>query len=535
MPTDAPHGHGLHAVRLASPTDLDGFRRACRSLVAQGVAPQRVTWEISATSEHEAAAEPDLFGSALSQADEHHAIDAGAACDEITPGEAQALRVPAAFAALCDSAILHRDSARFALLYRLLWRFQHESGLRHDPLDADRIAVSRLARAVHRDLHKMKAFVRFTRIEPEAESAADSDTGGPPALPLHVAWFEPEHHIVEAIAPFFMRRFTQMRWAILTPERSVEWSAAKLHFGPPARREQAPPADAGEQLWLTYYQHIFNPARLKLKMMQKEMPRRYWKNLPEAQLISSLAAQAPQQRLGMIEQPASALQRRVPAAPLHRAAVQRQQSAIEPGDGLEAQPHSTAALLDSLQRCRQCPIGQHATQAVGGEGPARARLMLVGEQPGDQEDLRGRPFVGPAGQLLDRALAELRWDRNHLYLTNAVKHFKYEPRGRRRMHKTPSQAEAAACLHWLESEIRLVQPEAAIALGATAAASLLGRHVAVMSERGQWFTRPDGLRVLVTLHPAALLRTEAQHQPAAYLAWLEDLQRADPLARPDAS
>ena len=103
------------------------------------------------------------------------------------------------------------------------------------------------------------------------------------------------------------------------------------------------------------------------------------------------------------------------------------------------------------------------------------------------------------------------------------------------MHKTPSQAEAAACLHWLESEIRLVQPEAAIALGATAAASLLGRHVAVMSERGQWFTRPDGLRVLVTLHPAALLRTEAQHQPAAYLAWLEDLQRADPLARPDAS
>ena len=158
-----------------------------------------------------------------------------------------------------------------------------------------------------------------------------------------------------------------------------------------------------------------------------------------------------------------------------------------------------------------------------------ARVMVVGEQPGDQEDLRGRPLVGPSGQMFDAALAELGWPRADLYITNAVKHFKYEPRGKRRLHKTPSQQEAAACAHWLESEIKLVQPEAAIALGATAASSLLGRRVAVMSERGQWFTRADGLRVLVTLHPAALLRTPPEYQQDAYAAWVKDLREANAL------
>ena len=514
---DAPAAPALHAVTLQGPVDLSGFRSAARALLARQVPPEQVSWHSSD------APVQDLF------APPAQALGAAGAPPASPAAPAAAVSVPPDFLPLCQSVILHRDANRFGLLYRLLWRLLHEPALRHDPLDADQVLARQMAQAVRRDLHKMKAFVRFRTVQDETFKSH------PEGGPLHVAWFEPEHHIVEAVAPFFARRFTQMRWAILTPERSVEWNSAQLHFGPPARREQAPPADAGEQLWLTYYQHIFNPARLKLKMMQKEMPRRYWKNLPEAQFISSLAAQAPQQRLAMIEQPPSAPQRRLPAAPLHRAAARCQQSAMAPGDGPAAQPHSAAVLLDSLQSCRQCPIGQHATQAVGGEGPARARLMLVGEQPGDQEDLRGRPFVGPAGQLLDRALADLRWDRSRLYLTNAVKHFKYEPRGRRRMHKTPSQAEAAACLHWLESEIRLVQPEAAVALGATAAASLLGRHVAVMSERGQWFTRPDGLLVLVTLHPAALLRTEAQHQPAAYPAWLEDLQRADAFARPAAS
>ena len=417
--------------------------------------------------------------------------------------------------------VLHSDAQRFGLLYRLLWRMSREPGLRHDPLDADRIQAGHLAQAVRRDMHKMKAFVRFRSIEDEAFRAR------PLEGPLHVAWFEPEHHIVEAVTPFFARRFTQMRWAILTPERSVRWDGARAHFGPGSKKDDAPPADAGEQLWLTYYQHIFNPARLKLKMMQKEMPRKYWHNLPEAQFISSLTASAHQRQLTMVNSAPQPPRRRIPVFQASAAAVGR--AAANDQSALDGQPIAFAsikAMNAALQTCNNCPIGQHATQAVPGEGPATAALMVVGEQPGDFEDLHGRPFVGPAGQLFDRALADLKQPRSELFITNAVKHFKYEPRGKQRIHKTPAQSEAAACRPWLESELALVKPHAVLALGATAAASLLGRHVAVMSERGQWFVRPDGLRVLVTLHPSALLRMPPNLQASAYAAWLQDLQKA---------
>lgn len=178
--------------------------------------------------------------------------------------------------------------------------------------------------------------------------------------------------------------------------------------------------------------------------------------------------------------------------------------------------------------CRECPLGALATQTVWGEGPIGAPVMLVGEQPGDVEDLRGRPFVGPAGHLLDRALQELGWDRSLAYVTNAVKHFKWvpAPRGRRRMHKTPAQREADACEHWLEAEIALVQPQAIVALGAVAAHQLLKRPVPVMRERGHWLERPDGRGVLVTLHPSALLRLDPAERDGAYEAWLDDLRLA---------
>jgi uracil-DNA glycosylase family protein len=181
--------------------------------------------------------------------------------------------------------------------------------------------------------------------------------------------------------------------------------------------------------------------------------------------------------------------------------------------------------------CRECPLGFQATQTVWGEGPPHAPLMLVGEQPGDQEDLQGRPFVGPAGRLLDRALAELGWPRDALYVTNAVKHFKFEMRGKRRMHKTPAQREIAACLHWLESEIEAVDPQAIVALGATAARALFGRPVPVMSQRGQWLKREDGRRVLITLHPSALLRLVDDERETAYSQWLADLRHASALLR----
>jgi uracil-DNA glycosylase family protein len=184
-------------------------------------------------------------------------------------------------------------------------------------------------------------------------------------------------------------------------------------------------------------------------------------------------------------------------------------------------------LHQATDRCRECPIGEHATQSVFGEGPVGATVMMVGEQPGDQEDLQGRPFVGPAGRLLDKAVEELGWSRDRLYVTNAVKHFKFELRGKRRMHKTPAQREVAACLHWLESEIAQVRPRAFIALGATASRALLGRPVAVMRERGQWHTDARGLPVLVTLHPSALLRGDPEQRESAYEQWLKDLAVAN--------
>ena len=199
---------------------------------------------------------------------------------------------------------------------------------------------------------------------------------------------------------------------------------------------------------------------------------------------------------------------------------------------LAALPVPLVALREAALHCRECPLGARATQTVWGEGPVPAPLMLVGEQPGDREDLAGRPFVGPAGQLLDRALAALGWPRDRLYVTNAVKHFKYELRGKRRMHKTPGQQEILACHHWLESEIAAVRPSGIVALGATAARSVLGRPARVLAERGAWLARDDGLRVLVTLHPSALLRGDPAQREAAWNAWISDLSAAASLFAP---
>ena len=487
---------GVRSVTLAGAADFEGFRRACRTLWAGQIEPDRVSWH---TAED---AEGDLFEASAPDV-EPPAVAASAA---------PPVNVPAGYMPLAASVALHADAGRFGLLYRLLWRLQIEPGLRHDPLDADWVQAQQMAQAVRRDMHKMKAFVRFRTVAEEAG-----------AEPLHVAWFEPEHHIVEATAPFFARRFTNMRWAILTPERSVRWEGHELVFGPGGRRDEAPPADAGEALWLTYYQSIFNPARLKLKMMKKEMPVRYWHNLPEAQLIDSLTARAHERSTTMIEQGPTDPARRQPTKP-HPAPGH---AATAGGDA----PGTLPALREALERCRECPIGEHATQAVPGEGLKHAPLMFVGEQPGDQEDLQGRPFVGPAGQLFSRALEALAIPRDKVYITNAVKHFKFELRGKRRIHKTPAQQEAAACLHWLESEIELVAPQVLVALGATAARQLMGRAVAVTKERGQWLVRADGRRVLITLHPSALLRMEPEDKAAAYDAWLADLRHAADLFR----
>jgi len=204
---------------------------------------------------------------------------------------------------------------------------------------------------------------------------------------------------------------------------------------------------------------------------------------------------------------------------------------VHPDDPAATLSQDAIGSLDDLKsatmRCRECPIGEFATQSVIGEGSARARLMLVGEQPGDQEDLQGHPFVGPAGRMLAKALQEVGIPRTQVFVSNAIKHFKYELRGKRRIHKSPSQREVAACLHWLEDEIALVRPRALVALGATAARSLLGRAVPVLASRGQWLPRPDGRQVLITVHPSSLLRAASpEDRAAAFAAFTADLAHA---------
>jgi uracil-DNA glycosylase family protein len=184
-------------------------------------------------------------------------------------------------------------------------------------------------------------------------------------------------------------------------------------------------------------------------------------------------------------------------------------------------------LRDAIDGCRGCPLYEHATQGVLGEGPQGATLVLVGEQPGDQEDQQGRPFVGPAGKLLDRALAEAGVDRSRVYVTNAVKHFKFEQRGKRRIHKKPSTGETYACRPWLDAELDAIKPRVVVCLGATALLSVVGPRARVLESRGQWLRGTHGEPVIVTRHPSALLRMlDHDERERAFQELVEDLRKA---------
>ena len=475
----------MYDVALSSETDFDAWRATARRLRLAEVPPEAVIWRVGESAR-------PLFGETLPE-----------------PAPDAAFTAPRAFMDLARAVLLHRSPGRLDLLYRLLWRLKAEPRLIEIVTDPDVDAALMMRKAVQHAIHKMHAFVRFRRVEEQVEET-------------YIAWFEPPHRVALAASDRFVQRMANLRFSILTPDICVHWDRAALTTTAGVEKSAAPTEDALEEHWRTYFAAIFNPARLNAGLMAQHMPRAYWRNLPEAQVIPELVSNAQGRTEAMVQAE--------PTLPSHRAKriAGRTAAPAKP----DAEPQSLSAIAAGLNQCRRCDLWRDATQAVPGEGPARAALMLVGEQPGDQEDLAGHPFVGPAGEILNRALAEAGAPREAFYVTNAVKHFKHEQRGKRRMHKTPNTSEVKACRWWLDNERRQVAPKVVVALGGTAAAAVLGRPVSVTKERGEAGIVADGAKAFITVHPSYLLRLPDEAAKAtAYRDFVADLKAAYALAR----
>lgn len=493
-------------VRAGRPLLVDGFtawRAVARELLRAGVPPEAVTW---------GAPGADLFsGAPACQAAAHDEGDllslAKPQAAEQEPSNATAPRphVPRSLMEMLQTAACYRDHDRWAFLYRVIWRWQQGEHDVQSPADPDGQRLHAMVKAVRREVHDMHAYIRFRERPIEA------------GAPHFVAWFEPAHDVLPQVAEHFVARMGKVSWMIATPDASVLWDGATLHHTGPLMSSAADLDDAGEALWLTYYRSIFNPARLNTQVMQSHIPSRFWKNLPEGALVPSLVSQAGlgARRIGQVE------------------AVGRRSGRTIPIEAEQAQPERQQP--SKLDECRRCDLWEHATQAVGGEGPKHAQIMLVGEQPGDQEDLAGQPFVGPAGKLLDRVFEQAGVERNGVYITNAVKHFKWEPRGKRRLHKTPAQKEIEACHYWLEKEIATRKPKVIVAMGATALKSVLQAGSATLKDKLGRPIRHGDSWVVTIYHPSYVLRVpdEASKQEA-FAVMVTGLKLAQELLdRPD--
>lgn len=445
--------------------DFAEWRSKVRALLEHGTNPRDVHFVDDCASQR------SLFGASWATAPESR--------------PRRPMSIPRRYLEVACRVIHHRSPQRFALLYRIAWRItQGDRGLLSRASDADVTRLRALDAEVRRDMHKMKAFVRFRRV---GKAAGDEDPrdGIDANVAEYIAWYRSDHRVVPLVADFFADRFRGMHWTILTPDASARWDGRVLSYGPGAERDEAlrrtPDGDELEELWRSYYRSIFNPARLKLRAMQAEMPRKFWSTLPEAQIIDGLIREAPRRVQKMIESQSVTAKAYVPSSA-----------------GFEQLRNAVAA-------CEACSLCTRGGGAVFGEGPDDADLMLVGEQPGDVEDQEGRPFVGPAGVELDRALAEAGIDRNRIYVTNAVKAFKYELKSERRLHKRANASEVEKCKPWLGAEIEALRPRVVVALGATAGLALAGRTVSVSRDGGP-LSLAGRARGWLTYHPAALLR-----------------------------
>jgi DNA polymerase len=369
---------------------------------------------------------------------------------------------PRALIALAALAFQAREPDRFGLLYRVVCRANAGEKLFEIPQDPDLQRTRTLAFAVRAEAHRMRTNMRFLPVEEDR----------------YLGWYAPAHYVLEANAQLIARRFPHLTWSILTPDGSAHWQAEILQFGP----GHAPIADDAALVawWQAHRGTVLRATTVETSILESE-------ELDEAPRPPD----------------------RPPIGPVvlpQRPDPQLLEAMREAGD------------------CRRCPLFEPATQTVFGEGPADAPALFVGEQPGDQEDVIGRPFVGPAGQIMDRAMEEAGLDRRTVYITNAVKHFKFTPRGKRRIHQTPEAPEIAVCRFWLDVERVQLRPKLLVLMGGTAARAVMGRQVTISRERGRPIRLEDGQTAFVTVHPSFLLRVpDAEAKAREYRAFVRDL------------
>ena len=460
--------------------DFRHWRNVARAAFQSRISPQDIDFK-------ENDGQRSLFG-----ASEEFAIGSGgnesSGGGQETAPAARTFDVNKTFVSLAEKVSYHRDPARWNLLYRILWRIAgDEPHLLQMCTDDDIVRLLKFEKEVRRDAHKMKAFVRFRKVIRDDEE-------------FYVAWHRPDHRIVRLVAPFFSRRFKGMNWTIMTPDESVIWDQSQLIYDKGLPRSAAPDSDELEQLWKTYYANIFNPARVKVKMMKSEMPVRHWSTLPEAEIIADLLADAPRRVEEMIQS--------------HEGFVDTAQAFMPQSP----EPPSLSTLRDAAAACRACDLYSDAIQVVFGSGPENARIVIVGEQPGDQEDLVGQPLVGPAGQILNKALAVAGIDREAIYLTNVVKHFKHQVassaeqnKSKRRLHQKPNAREVRCCRPLFDAEwANLSEAVVLICLGATAANAIITPGFKITSQRGQWHSTDYCDRTIASWHPSAILRSVDQ-------------------------
>ncbi|MFM0200869.1 UdgX family uracil-DNA binding protein [Paraburkholderia fungorum] len=502
------------------------WRRVARALLRQGVEPSQIEW---AESGSDAAAENPVRGddsggghavqssatavveslaSSLSSASTTGEPDAeftrtAAGCVDINTGGV--LAIPRELLSWLRTAACFRAPDRWSLVYRVLWRWTHGERNVLDLGDPDGALLDQRIRTVEHETDALLTLTLFRRRDPSM---------GPPEF---VGWYEPHHDLLERAAARFANRMGESTWMLATPHGAVFWNGMLLRIDRPLVEEyeqttqtstvsamtgEAVTSTPTEALWLAYYASAFNA-------QPSPVPLRHWRMPPAGPPLPAHLARE-RSRLGA----QSAAVTVPPTPPL-------EYSAMTPPLREPTGPLAT---------CRRCALWRNAKHAVAGTGPAHAAIMVVGEQPGEHENQHGKPFTGPAGELLDAVLARAGLERQALYLTYAVKHYKWETLDGKRVHRIPVRREVEACQYWLEKELTRIAPRVVVTLGATALRALTGAHVNLSEYLGQTIAH-EGRLIVPAWHPSyALGMADATLREDVVTAMVKAFSRAAALA-----